>query len=164
MKKIAILAVFALVLGLTSGAMAGYADGTYEGEAEGFNGPVTVEVTVEGGEITAIDATGDDETPDYWEDAQVTVDDIIAAQSTDVDLETGATGSSEGIANAVDNALADAEAEETEEEPAEEPEEEVDEEEEEEELPETGGGVLPILPGIGGLIAAGGALLIAKRK
>ena len=157
MKKIAILAVFALVLGVASGAMA-WADGTYDGSAEGFGGDVTVEVTVDGGEITAIDATGDDETPDFWEDALVTVDDIIAADSTDVDLETGATASSTAIADAVDAALADAEADDT-------AEEEVDvDEEEDEELPETGGGVLPLMPGIGGLIAAGGALLIAKRK
>lgn len=155
LKKVALLTVLALVLGLTSGVMA-YADGTYSGEAEGFGGPVSVEVTVEGGEIASIDATGDDETPDFWEEALVTVDDIIAAQSTDVDTETGATASSDAIVAAVDAALADAEAEEPEEEP-----EEVDEEEE---LPETGGGVLPLMPGIGGLIAAGGALLLAKKR
>ena len=36
--------------------------------------------------------------------------------------------------------------------------------EEKEELPETGGGFLPLLPGLGGIIAAGGACLLLKNK
>lgn len=161
MKKVALLTVLALVLGLTAGVMAAghFEDGTYPGEAEGFGGTVTVEVTVEGGEITDVAATGDDETPEYWEDALQTADDIVAAGSTDVDTETGATASSDAIVAAADDALADAEAE-----AEEEVDEDVYEDEEEEELPETGGGVLPMLPGIGGIIAAGGAYLIAKKR
>ncbi len=42
--------------------------------------------------------------------------------------------------------------------------EEVDTVEEEEELPETGGGILPVLPGIGALFAASGVYLLAKKR
>ncbi len=149
---------------MVSGAMAfgvnldDVPDGSYTGVGEGFNDDIEVEVTVDAGEVSDIEVLAQDETPEYWEDAEPTVDDILAAQSTDVDVETGATESSEAIVEAVQDALAGEEVEE---------EEEVDEEEEEEEedLPETGGGVLPMLPAIGGAVAAGGAaILIKKRK
>ncbi|ACB85684.1 FMN-binding protein [Natranaerobius thermophilus] len=158
--------VFVLSLFMVTGAMAfgvdldNVPDGTYTGAGEGFNEAIEVEVTVEGGEVTNIEAISQEETPEYWEDGKQTMDDIIEAQSTDVDVETGATASSEGIVEAVRDALAG-------EEVAEEAEEDVEEdveEEEEEDLPETGGGVATLLPGIGGLVAAGGAWLVISRR
>lgn len=107
--------MFALVLGLASGAVAlgvnldNVPDGTYSGEGEGFNDAIEVDVIVEGGEVVDIEVVSQEETPDFWEDGVQTKDDIIAAQSTDVDTETGATASSEGIVEAVQDALAGAE-------------------------------------------------------
>jgi len=94
----------------------------YTGTAEGFIDDITVEVTVLDGEITGIEVIEHDETPEYFDDAVPEIlDRIIAAQSTEVDIVTGATGTSEGIMAAVDAALADVdlEAPEPEEEPAE---------------------------------------------
>lgn len=82
-------------------------DGTYEGVGAGFNDDIVVEVVVEGGEIIEIEILEHDDTPEYFEDGKQTVDDIIEAQSMEVDMETGATASSEGIAEAVINALVD---------------------------------------------------------
>ena len=40
-----------------SGDGAGYKDGTYTGEADGFGGTVAVEVTVKDGKIEAVEVT-----------------------------------------------------------------------------------------------------------
>ena len=89
-----------------SGASA-YKDGTYTGTAGGFNGDITVSVTIKDGSISAIDVTDQKDTPSYWERAKVIIPDIIAANGTSgIDAVSGATYSSEGIINAVNNALA----------------------------------------------------------
>lgn len=89
-----------------SGASA-YKDGTYTGTAGGFNGDITVSVTIKDGSISAIDVTDQKDTPSYWERAKVIIPDIIAANGTiGIDAVSGATYSSEGIINAVNNALA----------------------------------------------------------
>lgn len=81
-------------------------DGTYEGEAMGFNDTVTLEVTVEGGEIVEIEKIEHSDTPEYWEDAwPETAERIKEAQSMEVEAVSGATGSSEGIKGAVIDAL-----------------------------------------------------------
>ncbi len=92
-------------------AAGGLEDGTYEGTGEGYGGPVTVEVNVDGGEIADIDIVEEDETEDF---AEPVFDDlpgeIIENQGTDgVDTVTDATETSEAILDAVDEALADAE-------------------------------------------------------
>ena len=87
----------------------------YTGTAEGYIDDITVEVAVIDGEITDIEVTEHDETPDYFDDAVPEITDrIIDAQSTEVDIVSGATGTSEGIMSAVDEALADVELEEEE--------------------------------------------------
>lgn len=84
----------------------GYADGTYSGSGQGFGGPISADVTVQDGKITAIDITSHDgEDGSYFSMAEQLTDDIIAAQSTDVDLISGATFSSTGIRDAVSDAL-----------------------------------------------------------
>lgn len=88
---------------------AGYQDGTYQGSAAGFGGTITVQVTVSGGKITAIDilsAAG--ETPSYLESAKSVIAKIISGQTPNVDAVSGATYSSNGIIQAVQNALAKA--------------------------------------------------------
>jgi uncharacterized protein with FMN-binding domain len=70
-----------------------YSDGIYTGKALGMNAMITVNVTVENGEIT---------------DSLTVIDDILATQSTEVDVVSGATYTSGGIIDAVKNALVDA--------------------------------------------------------
>lgn len=84
-----------------------YKDGIYEGTGTGFNGNITVSVTIEDGAISAIDVKEQNETPAYWKTAQEIIPAIITANQTEgVDAVSGATYSSEGIKQAVNNALA----------------------------------------------------------
>ncbi|MDO5517672.1 MAG: FMN-binding protein [Clostridium sp.] len=87
-------------------ASGSYADGTYEGTADGYSNNLKVQVEVSGGKITDIEVLSHNETPGFCEKAfeQVPAS-IIAKQSTDVDTVSGATYSSVGIINAVNNAL-----------------------------------------------------------
>ena len=97
----------------------------YTGTAEGYGGELVVEVSVADGEITNIDIIEHSETEEIAEPAFEQVpEDIIATQSTDVDVVTEVTVTSEAIMQAVDNALADVDLTEPEAEPEEEPEEE----------------------------------------
>ena len=90
-----------------------YADGTYQGSGEGYLSTIVLDVTIEDGKITAITEVSQGETKEYWESATALFDDIIEAQSTEVDSVSGATYSSEGIKAAVNAALAQAEGEAT---------------------------------------------------
>lgn len=83
-------------------------DGTYEGSAEGFNGEITVSVTVENGTVTDIEVLSENDTPDFFERATDIISDIRESQSLEVDAVSGATYSSRGIRDAVYNALQDA--------------------------------------------------------
>ena len=88
----------------------GWKDGTYEGEGQGFGGKVVVEVTIESGEITCIEVKeAEKEDSAYLEMAKDIIEDIIDAQSADVDTISGATFSSTGIREAVTQALEKAE-------------------------------------------------------
>ena len=71
-----------------SGDGAGYKDGTYTGEADGFGGTVAVEVTVKDGKIEAVEVTSAEK-----------------EESAEVDTISGATFSSTGIKNAAEQAL-----------------------------------------------------------
>ncbi len=83
-----------------------YLDGTYTGSGTGFGGEITVSVTIEGDTITAITIdAADGEDSSYLSTALSIVDDILAAQSAEVDTITGATFSSTGIREAVAAAL-----------------------------------------------------------
>ncbi|UMZ73173.1 FMN-binding protein [Natranaerofaba carboxydovora] len=108
-------------------------DGTYEGTAEGHEGDVTLEVTIEDGEIVEIGNFDHQETEDLSDPAfEKMPDRIIDAGGTDVDGVTEVTVSSEAIALAVEDALQKAEegVEEEEEEEADEEEEAKEEDEE----------------------------------
>ena len=84
-------------------------DGTYEGEADGFGGPIQVKVTVENGEITDIEVvSAEKEDGAYLTMAMDVIPNLIEAQSADVDTISGATFSSTGIINAVEAALEEA--------------------------------------------------------
>ena len=97
----------------------GWKDGTYEGEGQGFGGKVVVEVTIESVctvlflcffEITCIEVKeAQKEDSAYLEMAKDIIEDIVDAQSADVDTISGATFSSTGIREAVTQALEKAE-------------------------------------------------------
>ncbi len=83
-----------------------YADGVYEGIAEGFGGPVSVEVTIDGGDITDIrllDVSGED--PAYLTQVESLLDQMLLTQGVNVDTISGATFTSKGLIHAVTEAL-----------------------------------------------------------
>ena len=84
-------------------------DGVYEGQADGYIGPIKVRVTVENGAVNRIEILEHKES-DYVSDPAIegTPKDIIREQSVDVDLVSGATWTSQGIIDAVINALENA--------------------------------------------------------
>ena len=96
------------------------ASGPLTGTADGFMGPITVEVTMDGDTITGVTVVSNSETPSIAGNALEQIPAaIVAANSADVDIVAGATFTSNGIINAVKNAISGsspaAEPEETEE-------------------------------------------------
>ena len=78
----------------------------YIGEANGFGGPIKVKVTMDGDKIAKIDVLSHGDTPGICDNAFNTIPQaIIDAQSTKVDVASGATFSSQGIMAAVEDAL-----------------------------------------------------------
>lgn len=86
-----------------------YKDGVYEGQAEGFDGTVTVKVTIKNGKIKKISNTNTD-TPEFFNKAWKTIkSNVISRQSTsEIDTVSGATFSSHGILGALSQALSKA--------------------------------------------------------
>ena len=83
-----------------------YKDGVYEGQAESFDGIVTVKVTIKNGKIKKISNTNTD-TPEFFNKAWKTIkSNVISRQSTsEIDTVSGATFSSNGILGALSQAL-----------------------------------------------------------
>ncbi len=86
----------------------GYVDGVYTGSGEGYKSTITVAVTISGGRISQIDVVSQDDDAEYFSRAQGLIAQIVAKQSTAVDVVSGATFSSEGILSAVEDALSKA--------------------------------------------------------
>ncbi|MCD8144875.1 MAG: FMN-binding protein [Oscillospiraceae bacterium] len=87
-------------------AVGNYTDGVYTGTGTGYGGEIEVQVTVENGQITAIEILSHaGETESFFNRAIAVVDSILLSQSWEVDAVSGATYSSNGIKNAVKNAL-----------------------------------------------------------
>ena len=83
-----------------------YADGTYTGEAQGYGGPVKMEVTIEHGQITDCTVlSAEKEDTAYFDAAQGVIDEVLDEQTAEVDTVSGATFSSRGILGAVEDAL-----------------------------------------------------------
>ncbi|OON85671.1 FMN-binding protein [Oribacterium sp. C9] len=79
---------------------------TLTGEADGFGGKVTVELTVKEGTITDAVITGDGETPTVGGAALDTLkEQVIAANGPDIDGVSGATVTSTAVKNAVSAAM-----------------------------------------------------------
>ncbi|MCB6994549.1 FMN-binding protein [bacterium 210820-DFI.6.37] len=88
-------------------AQGNYTDGTYQGSAQGYGGTVTVEVTIENGNMTNIEViSADGEDAAYYNMAIDVLDSIMEKQSADdIDVVSGATYSSNGIIGAAKEAL-----------------------------------------------------------
>ena len=85
-----------------------YVPGTYTAEATGM-GNVTVNVTVDANAITAVEIDGPGETPGIGEAAIAPLgEQVMAAQSAEIDGVTGATLTSNAVRTAVAAALAEA--------------------------------------------------------
>lgn len=79
---------------------------TLTGSAEGFGGPVDVEITVTDGVVEAIDYTAEGETPTVGGAAlPLLVENVIKAQSLDIDAVSGATVTSTAFLEALGAAL-----------------------------------------------------------
>lgn len=86
-----------------------YKDGTYTGSSSGYNGTISVEVTVKNNSISDIKITDYADDEPYIDDAISGITkNILDAQNTEVDTVSGATYSSKGIINAVKAALINA--------------------------------------------------------
>lgn len=83
-----------------------YKNGTYYGTGKGFAGNITVKVTIKKNSISNIKVTKvDADGAEFIKKAKNVIQNIINTQSTEVDVITGATYSSNGIILAVQNAL-----------------------------------------------------------
>ncbi len=83
-----------------------YADGTYTASAFGYDGDITVTITVEQDRVTAIAAETDESDPWYLEEAEAgVIPQILDTQTPQVDAVAGATYTSEAIMQAVEKAL-----------------------------------------------------------
>ena len=87
-----------------------FVPGTYEAASQGFGGDVKVKVTVDESAITAIEITGDSETPGLGGAAMPVMQEayIGKAAADTVDTYTGATITSKAVMDAVGKALAQA--------------------------------------------------------
>ena len=85
-----------------------YLDGIYTAEARGFEGEITVQVTVAEDKITDIILLSAEDEEEYLSQAKQVIPAILEGQSPNVDAVSGATYSSTGILNAVKLALAKA--------------------------------------------------------
>ena len=86
-----------------------YADGVYTGVGEGYRGDVKVSVTIKNKTITSIVIVSNSDDAAFFNRAKSIVGTIVAKQSTNVDIVSGATFSSNGIIEAIENALKEAE-------------------------------------------------------
>lgn len=83
-----------------------YQDGTYQGSGTGFGGEIAVQVVIQDGSIQTVEIlSAENETPDYLDSARALLEDIVKAQSVEVDTVSGATLSSNGILEGAGKAL-----------------------------------------------------------
>jgi len=107
MKRLCCLALtLALLACAIPTALAEYTPGTYTAEAAGHEAGLVVTVTVDETGITAVDLDVSNETPEIGGAAKdELIEQIMAAQSADIDGVTGATETSTGVKLALTDAL-----------------------------------------------------------
>ncbi len=95
-----------LIIGTAFAGSVTYTPGTYEGVANGRNGPVTVEVKVSNTRIESVRVVSHNESAGLSDmPVKVIPEKILQTQSLAVDVFSGATFSSKGVINAVADAL-----------------------------------------------------------
>lgn len=82
-----------------------YKDGVYYGTGEGFKGDITVAIIIQNKTLKAAVITEAEDDTAFLEKAKRILSDVVTAQSTKVDMVSGATFSSKGIVEAIKNAL-----------------------------------------------------------
>jgi len=81
-------------------------DKLYEGTGRGYRGPITVQVRMNGADITEITVIDSEEDRFVGSEAvEELIDLVIMYNSTDLDVISGATETSKGFLEAVDNAI-----------------------------------------------------------
>jgi|SRR5699024_10186013 len=101
-----VLIIVAVILAGCGGGSASYEDGTYEGQAEGHNGPLSVSVEVTDGEISNVEVVEHEESDGIADPALEQIPASIEENnSTDVDAISEVTVTSEAIIEAVNDAL-----------------------------------------------------------
>ena len=83
-------------------------DGQYTGIAQGFNGPITVKVTITNGLISGVEIISHSDDAPYFAKAMSVISRILGKPGKTVDTVSTATYSSRGIIGAVNNALSKA--------------------------------------------------------
>ncbi len=107
----AVAAVAAIALFMTGCSRSRQGSSTVlSGEAQGFGGPVSVQLTLSGDKITALEITGDGETPNIGGTAiEALTESILAAGSIEgIDAISGATITSNAVFNAIRQAISSA--------------------------------------------------------
>lgn len=106
MKKALLIGCCLLLIGAAALMASAEAVETLVGKGKGFGGEITVTVTKQGDKILSVEAVGENETKGIGTPALEKIPQaIVAANSTDVEVVTGATVTSKGIIYAVNNAL-----------------------------------------------------------
>lgn len=85
-----------------------YKDGTFSGSGAGFNGDISVNVTIKDDAITGITVTSTQDDDPFMTDAKGIISTMLSKQSADVSTVSGATFSSTGIRDAVKAAMSKA--------------------------------------------------------
>ena len=88
-------------------------DGTYEGEGEGKGGKIVTAITIKDDTITEIEVKEHNETPGFDNAFETIEKDVLAKNTTDVDMATGCTMTSTGFIASIDTALKSAGADKT---------------------------------------------------
>jgi len=92
-----------------------YKNGTYKGSGEGYHGGTTIlSVTIKNNRMTQIKVVSHEDTPSFFASAKKLLKTMVAKQTTDVDVVSGATMSSNGIIDAAKAALEKAKVKDTE--------------------------------------------------
>ncbi|HHT89776.1 MAG: FMN-binding protein [Bacillota bacterium] len=87
-------------------SMAGQDGGVYAGTAQGFGGPLTVDVTISDGKIMDVTVRPHEETPFIADEALKTLtESVLESQSANVEIVSGATYTSKAFIAAVEQAL-----------------------------------------------------------
>ncbi len=102
-----LILVVALIFAVGCQANGGkFKDGVFNGSGEGKNGPIKVEVSVEKGKINTIKILEHSETPGLSDPILEKIpQEIIKTQSTEVNVISGATVTSNAVIQAVQDAI-----------------------------------------------------------